>query len=264
VARIPGLPGVCLADWRPYAGGIRVTTTKDPRNASWGRVTGADGIVRMYTRDFRLPELGFALPDRLVSLRRDGIDPVDVPPAGARMPPISLASPPSLAPTNPTGITRPDVPDQRYLRFANGLLERLRKTNTGLPAWAVTEAGAGRNEPKPAAQTVLFSVTQGTPFDYPALLLPLPEKGKPAREGDPFVSLPPIVRVFTGMPRMSQERGQAIVFDFRDRPEELDEALQWLVPPGTVPAGQQPWVARESGRPDGGEPVAAAPERMDG
>lgn len=202
-----GAAGLAIADWEP----------------------GTD--AERYDNQIPLPDLGFAMADRLASVRATGRDPIDAP----------YYVRPGEQPFRPRGpivfMWTGEAPKKSEgARMAERLLAVAKKRR---PDWMTcllddsTDTfvdGEIRKKNRMPQADITFTTDYangGTPVDdHIERFRPLPKDGSPPKVAD-------MARVVANWNRIPDEgartRGR-IILDLRDAPERLDEILRWVLP----------------------------------
>jgi len=194
--------------------------------------------------------LGYSVPDRLASLKKEGLDPVDMAWTNSEFRPRGPASPP-IAPPSPTagyqpfsgpwigGDPRAGQEQAQYLALAAKVLPRARPDGAPWTTYAVASMAPGHNPTAmpvaPAASTVLLT---GAPQNFG------PNSGKPVslvlrvpRREAPGESRPHFFNSGSGWPAIALSEGQSyfnpmgtprdlVVYDFRGAPGEILDSLR--------------------------------------
>jgi hypothetical protein len=249
-AAMPNASGLLFDAWNPQ------TTVMPP--ASGGRGAGAIWEIAS----------GYAAPDRLAAVRRDGVDPVDVP---ARYGGALGVADAFYYPTGPSATGRTSTPariiDGRLLPPAapppspeDHLLARLAAVRPPTArAWATYAIAAadpalsfngGTLSPAlPVSTTIIEASTRQGGADIPNVAFHVPPRGQGRLAPMTDDSTPAIIQSEGTMGVFAVDSPLDLaVYDFRDAPRELMDSLQRVGLPPDPPKAPTPPVARGGSR----------------
>jgi len=211
---------------------------------------GYTDIQVFFDERLLLPPLGYAVPDRLAAVKAGRNDPVDVALSGSpyrvsftpKSPGANITADRSeVAGANSTPATRPGDD------LLATLLDRVRSTRKDMKTWLVDGSGPVWYGPKTAvlSDRPRPDVSIPTSSDAPGgtRLMSIPPHDAHWTEDTPDVErrFPAIVWSMMAFSRpdafegMKDARYQVVVLDFRTCPEDITDALKWVLLPKQVP-----------------------------